>query len=392
MSFLTLKDVDLKNKKVLVRVDFNVPVKDGKVTSKVRIEAAIPTIQYILDQGGAVILMSHLGRPTEGEYDSQFSLEPVAEALSQIIKKPVRFAKDWLNGVDAKAGEIVMCDNVRFNKGEKKSDDELSKKIASLGDVFVMDAFATAHRAQASTYGVAKYVPVACAGLLLANEIKALEKALKAPKKPMAAIVGGSKVSTKLSVLHNLLDKVEILIVGGGIANTFIKAEGFNIGNSLYEEDLVGEAKDILAKAKELGVNIPVPVDVRVAKEFSENAVAVVKNVADVADDEMILDISPKSERNIAELLKSANTILWNGPVGVFEFDNFAEGTKALSLAIAESDAFSVAGGGDTIAAIEKFDIKDKVSYISTAGGAFLEFLEGKKLPAVEILKEKATI
>ncbi|MBK2094623.1 phosphoglycerate kinase [Francisella philomiragia] len=392
MSFLTLKDVDLKNKKVLVRVDFNVPVKDGKVTSKVRIEAAIPTIQYILDQGGAVILMSHLGRPTEGEYDSQFSLEPVAEALSQIIKKPVRFAKDWLNGVDAKAGEIVMCDNVRFNKGEKKSDDELSKKIASLGDVFVMDAFATAHRAQASTYGVAKYVPVACAGLLLANEIKALEKALKAPKKPMAAIVGGSKVSTKLSVLHNLLDKVEILIVGGGIANTFIKAEGFNIGNSLYEEDLVGEAKDILAKAKELGVNIPVPVDVRVAKEFSENAVAVVKNVADVADDEMILDIGPKSERNIAELLKSANTILWNGPVGVFEFDNFAEGTKALSLAIAESDAFSVAGGGDTIAAIEKFDIKDKVSYISTAGGAFLEFLEGKKLPAVEILKEKATI
>lgn len=392
MSFLTLKDVDLKNKKVLVRVDFNVPVKDGKVTSKVRIEAAIPTIQYILDQGGAVILMSHLGRPTEGEYDSQFSLEPVAEALSQIIKKPVRFAKDWLNGVDAKAGEIVMCDNVRFNKGEKKSDDELSKKIASLGDVFVMDAFATAHRAQASTYGVAKYVPVACAGLLLANEIKALEKALKAPKKPMAAIVGGSKVSTKLSVLHNLLDKVEILIVGGGIANTFIKAEGFNIGNSLYEEDLVGEAKDILAKAKELGVNIPVPEDVRVAKEFSENAVAVVKNVADVADDEMILDIGPKSERNIAELLKSANTILWNGPVGVFEFDNFAEGTKALSLAIAESGAFSVAGGGDTIAAIEKFDIKDKVSYISTAGGAFLEFLEGKKLPAVEILKEKATI
>lgn len=255
-----------------------------------------------------------------------------------------------------------------------------------------MDAFATAHRAQASTYGVAKYVPVACAGLLLANEIKALEKALKAPKKPMAAIVGGSKVSTKLSVLHNLLDKVEILIVGGGIANTFIKAEGFNIGNSLYEEDLVGEAKDILAKAKELGVNIPVPVDVRVAKELSENAVAVVKNVADVADDEMILDIGPKSERNIAELLKSANTILWNGPVGVFEFDNFAEGTKALSLAIAESDAFSVAGGGDTIAAIEKFDIKDKVSYISTAGGAFLEFLEGKKLPAVEILKEKATI
>ncbi|WP_150466932.1 phosphoglycerate kinase [Francisella sp. SYW-9] len=390
MSFLTLKDVDLKGKRVLVRVDFNVPVKDGKVTSKVRIEAAIPTIQYILDQGGAVILMSHLGRPTEGEYDPQFSLEPVAEALSGIINKPVKFAKDWLNGVDVNSGEIVMCDNVRFNKGEKKSDDELSQKIASLGDVFVMDAFATAHRAQASTYGVAKYVPVACAGLLLANEIHALEKALKAPKKPMAAIVGGSKVSTKLSVLHNLLDKVEILIVGGGIANTFIKAEGYSVGNSLYEEDLVVEAKDILAKAKAKGISIPVPVDVRVAKDFSENAKAVIKNVSDVADDEMILDIGPESEKNIAKFLVSANTILWNGPVGVFEFDSFAEGTKALSLAIAESDAFSVAGGGDTIAAIEKFDIKDKVSYISTAGGAFLEFLEGKQLPAVEILKDKA--
>lgn len=391
MGFLTLKDVDLKDKKVLVRVDFNVPVKNGKVTSKFKIEATIPTIQYILDHGGAMILMSHLGRPTEGEYNPQFSLKPVAEALSQIINKPVKFAKDWLGGVDVKAGEIVMCENVRFNNGEKKSDEDLSKKIASLGDVFVMDAFATAHRAQASTYGIAKYVPVACAGILLTNEIQAIEKALKSPKKPMAAIVGGSKGSTKLSLLYNLLDKVEILIVGGGIANTFLKVEGYNVGTSLYEQDLVAEVRDILAKARTLGVNIPIPVDVRVAKEFSENAQAITKKVSDIADDEMILDIGPESEKKIAELLKSVNTILWNGPIGVFEFDNFAAGTKALSLAIAQSVAFSVAGGGDTIAAIEKFGIKDQVSYISTAGGTFLEFFEGKKLSAVEILKEKAT-
>lgn len=390
MSFLTIKDVDLKGKKVLVRVDFNVPVKDGKVTSTVRIEAALPTINYILEQGGAVILMSHLGRPTEGEYEAQFSLEPVAKALESIINKPVKFVKDWLNGVDASAGEIIMCDNVRFNKGEKKSDDDLAKQIASLGDVFVMDAFATAHRAQASTYGVAKYIPVACAGFLVEGEIKALEKALKEPKKPMAAIVGGSKVSTKLSVLHNLLDKVETLVVGGGIANTFIKAQGHNVGISLYEEDLVAEAQDIFKKANEKGIKIPVPVDVRVAKEFSETAEAVIKDVSDVADDEMIMDIGPKSEENLTKLLKSSNTILWNGPLGVFEFDNFGNGTKALSLAIADSEGFSVAGGGDTIAAIEKYNIKDKVSYISTAGGAFLEFLEDKKLPAIEILKEKA--
>lgn len=390
MNFLTLRDVDLKGKRVLVRVDFNVPVKNGKVTSKVRIEAAIPTIQYILDKGGAVILMSHLGRPTEGEYDSQFSLEPVAEALSGIINKPVKFAKDWLKGVDVEAGEIVMCDNVRFNKGEKKSNQELSQKIASLGDVFVMDAFATAHRAQASTYGVAEFIPVACAGLLLAKEISALEKVLKAPKEPMAAIVGGSKVSTKLMVLHNLLKKVKILVVGGGIANTFLKAQGYDVGASLYEEDLVIEAKEIIAEANLKSIIIPIPRDVRVAKKFDENAEAVIKDVHDIAHDDMILDIGPKSEEYITECLKQANTILWNGPVGVFEFDNFAEGTKALSLAIANSDAFSVAGGGDTIAAIEKFDITDKVSYISTAGGAFLELLEGKKLPAVEMLIQKA--
>lgn len=390
MSFLNLKDVDLKNKKVVVRVDFNVPIKNGKVTSKVRIEAAVPTISYILEQGGAVIILSHLGRPTEGEYDPQFSLEPVAKALAKMIDKPVKFEKNWLNGVEAKAGDIVMCDNVRFNVGEKKSDKNLSKKIAGLGDVFVMDAFATAHRAQASTYGVAKYIGVACAGLLLSKEIQALEKALKEPKKPMAAIVGGSKVSTKLSVLHNLLDKVEILIVGGGIANTFIKAKGYNVGKSLFEPDLVKEAQDIMMKAKEKGVQIPTPVDVRVAKEFSENAQAIIKDVDSVVDDEMIMDIGPKSAENLANLLRASNTILWNGPLGVFEFDNFGEGTKALSLAIAESSGFSVAGGGDTIAAIEKYNIQDKVSYISTAGGAFLEFLEGKKLPAIEILREKA--
>ena len=390
MNFLTLKDVDLKNKKVIVRVDFNVPIKDGKVTSFARIESAVPTIKYILENSGIPVLLSHLGRPVEGEYDSKFSLEPVAKALEDTIKQPVRFVKDWLNGVDAKVGDIVICDNVRFNKGEKKSDDELSKKIASIGDVFVMDAFATAHRAQASTYGVAKYIPVACAGLLLMNEISALEKALKSPKKPLVAIVGGSKVSTKLSVLHNLLDKVETLIVGGGIANTFIKAKGYPVGKSLYEEDLVSEAQDILKKAQEKGVDVPIPVDVRVAKSFDEEAQAVIKNVANVADDDMILDIGPKSEENIAKLINLSSTILWNGPLGVFEFDNFSEGTQALSLAIVDSGAFSVAGGGDTIAAIEKFGIKDKVSYISTAGGAFLEFLEGKKLPAVEILRDKA--
>ena len=390
MSFLTLQDVDLKDKKVIVRVDFNVPVKNAEVTSTVRIKAAIPTIEYILKQGGAVILLSHLGRPKEGKYSEEFSLAPVAKSLESIINKPVRFQKDWIHGVKASAGEIVLCDNVRFNKGEKASDEELSKKISALGDVFVMDAFATSHRAQATTYGVAKYIDVACAGLLLEKEIKALEKALKEPKKPMAAIVGGSKVSTKLSVLHNLVNKVEILVVGGGIANTFIKASGYNVGKSLYEEDLVEEAQQIMAEAKVQGVIVPIPVDVRVAKEFSETAEATIKNVADVADDEQILDIGPKSAENIAKLLKDANTILWNGPLGVFEFDNFGEGTKALSLAIADSNGFSVAGGGDTIAAIEKYDIEDKVSYISTAGGAFLEFLEGKKLPAVEILKEKA--
>ncbi len=390
MSFLTLQDVDLKDKKVIVRVDFNVPVKNAEVTSTVRIKAAIPTIEYILKQGGAVILLSHLGRPKEGKYGEEFSLAPVAKSLESIINKPVRFQKDWLHGVEASAGDIVMCDNVRFNKGEKASDEELSKKIAALGDVFVMDAFATSHRAQASTYGVAKYIDVACAGLLLEKEIKALEKALKEPKKPMAAIVGGSKVSTKLSVLHNLVNKVEILIVGGGIANTFIKASGYNVGKSLYEEDLVAEAQEIMTEAKAKGVIVPIPVDVRVAKEFSETAEATIKDVADVADDEQILDIGPKSAENIAKLLKNANTILWNGPLGVFEFDNFGEGTKALSMAIADSNGFSVAGGGDTIAAIEKYDIENKISYISTAGGAFLEFLEGKQLPAVEILKEKA--
>lgn len=390
MKYLKMTDVDLANKRVLMRVDFNVPVKDGKVKSEVRIDAAIPTIQQALSQGAGVILLSHLGRPTEGEYNPEFSLKPVAECLSQKIGRPVRFEKDWLNGVSVASGEVVMCENVRFNPGEKKNNDELAKKMANMCDVFVMDAFATAHRAQASTHGVAKYAPVACAGLLLTQELEALAAALKAPKKPLAAIVGGAKVSTKLTVLHNLVNQVDTLIVGGGIGITFLASQGHEIGDSLVEMDLVEDAREIIAQAKAKGVNLPLPVDVRVAKAFDENEKAIVRKVGEIQKDDQILDIGPETARIFAEYLTQSSTILWNGPVGVFEFDNFAEGTKTLSLAVANSTAFSVAGGGDTIAAIEKFDIKDKVSYISTAGGAFLEFLEGKVLPAVEILEEKA--
>jgi len=389
MSFLRLSEVDVNNKKVVIRVDFNVPVKNKQVQSKVRIEAALPTIKYVLDNNGAVILLTHLGRPTEGEYNEEFSLKPVAKCLSEMLGKEVKFQKEWLEGVYVAAGEIVMCDNVRFNPGEKKSNDELSMKMAKLGDIFVMDAFATSHRDQASTCGIAKFMPVACAGFLLSKELDALGAALEAPKHPLAAIVGGAKVSTKLTVLYNIVKKADILIVGGGLANTFLAAKGYNIGASLYETDLVEDAKKIIKLAEEKGVKLPLPVDVRVATEFSENAKATIKDVANVKDGELILDIGPKSEAVLVELLKEANTILWNGPVGVFEFNNFESGSKALSMAIAESNAFSIAGGGDTIAAIEKFDVKDNVSYISTAGGAFLEFLEGKKLPAVEILKEK---
>lgn len=390
MNFLSITDVPLKGKKVLMRVDFNVPIKDRKVTSFVRIDAALPTIEYALKEGASVMLMSHLGRPEEGEYNEEYSLKPVAECLSQKLDRPVELVKDDLSGINVNAGDVILCENVRFNKGEKKSDDALSQKLAKLCDVFVMDAFATAHRAQASTFGVAKYAPVACAGLLLTEELNALKAVLKSPAKPLAAIVGGSKVSTKLTVLENLIDQVDQLIVGGGIANTFLVAAGFNVGKSLIEADLVDTARALIDKAQAKGADIPLPIDVRVAKTFSEEAKAEIKTIESIEQDDMILDIGPLTEVKFAKTIAKAKTILWNGPVGVFEFPQFEAGTKAIAKSIADSDAFSVAGGGDTIAAIEKFNIKDKVSYISTAGGAFLEFIEGKTLPGVEVLCERA--
>ena len=385
MSVLKMTDLDLAGKRVLIREDLNVPVKDGKVTSDVRIQASLPTIKHAVDAGAKVMLMSHLGRPTEGEYAEEFSLRPVAEHLSGLLGKEVRLVKDWLDGVELADGEVVLCENVRFNKGEKKDDEALSKKMAALCDIYVMDAFGTAHRAQASTHGVAKFAPVACAGPLLANELEALAKAVKDPAKPVVAIVGGSKVSTKLTVLESLSDMVDQLIVGGGIANTFLAAAGKPVGKSLYEEDLIPNAKALMAKT-----DIPLPTDVVVGKEFSETAEATLKSSGDTAEDDMIFDIGPDSSKALAGILASAKTIVWNGPVGVFEFDQFGEGTKALSMAIAESEAFSIAGGGDTLAAVDKYGITDKVSYISTGGGAFLEFLEGKKLPAVAMLEARA--
>ncbi len=389
MSVQKMVDLDLSGKRVLIRQDLNVPVKDGKVTSDLRIQASVPTIEKALSAGAAVMVMSHLGRPTEGEFDEASSLKPVAEQLSKLLGKPVRLEKEWLEGISIEAGEVVLCENVRFNVGEKKNNDELGKKMAALCDVFVMDAFGTAHRAQASTHSVAKFATVACAGPLLANELDALGKALNQPAQPLVAIVGGSKVSTKLTVLESLSTKVDQLIVGGGIANTFIAAAGYSVGKSLYEEDLIDEAKKLMAAAKAAGSDIPVPTDVVCAKEFSDTAAATIKNVADVEADDMILDIGPETSKLYAEMLKSAGTIVWNGPVGVFEIDQFAEGTKSMSEAIADSSAFSIAGGGDTLAAIDKYNIKDKVSYTSTGGGAFLEFLEGKVLPAVAILEER---
>ncbi|MEY4717697.1 MAG: hypothetical protein RL563_315 [Pseudomonadota bacterium] len=390
MSIKRMADLDLAGKRVLIRQDLNVPVKDGKVTSDLRIQASVPTVVQALEKGAAVILMSHLGRPTEGEYDEASSLKPVAERFSDLLGKPVRLVKDWLDGVDVNAGEVVLCENVRFNKGEKKNNAELGQKMAALCDVFVMDAFGTAHRAEASTHAVAEYAPIACAGPLLAAELDALGKALEHPDRPLVAIVGGSKVSTKLTVLDSLSSKVDQLIVGGGIANTFIAAAGFPVGKSLYEADLLEEAKRLMAAAKERGGEIPVPVDVVCAKEFSETAEATVKLVADVADDDLILDIGPETAKQYAQILAKAGSIVWNGPVGVFEIDQFGEGTKAMSMAIAESPAFSIAGGGDTLAAIDKYGIADKVSYTSTGGGAFLEFLEGKELPAVAVLASRA--
>jgi phosphoglycerate kinase len=391
MSVIKMTDLDLAGKRVLIRQDLNVPIKDGKVTSDKRIRASMPTIEHCIKAGARVMLMSHLGRPNEGEPADEFSMKPVAEYLSEALGREVRLISDYLeNAPELNDGDVVLLENVRFNVGEKKNDEELSKKYASLCDIYVMDAFGTAHRAQASTHGAGTFAPVACAGPLLAGELEALGKALDNPARPMAAIVGGSKVSTKLTVLDSLSKVVDQLIPGGGIANTFIAAAGYNVGKSLYEEDLIPEAKRLMEAAKEKGGEIPVPTDVVVGKEFSETAEATVKKVEDVADDDMIFDIGPETAARFADMMKAAGTIVWNGPVGVFEFDQFGEGTRALGLAIAESDAFSIAGGGDTLAAVDKYGIADRVSYISTGGGAFLEFLEGKKLPAVAMLEERA--
>lgn len=385
MSVLKMMDLDLAGKRLLIREDLNVPVKNGKVTSDVRILASLPTIKHAMAAGAKVMLMSHLGRPTEGEYDEQYSLKPVADHLSTLLGKTVPLVKDWLDGVELNNGDVVLCENVRFNAGEKKDNEALSQKMAALCDIYVMDAFGTAHRAQASTHGVARFAPVACAGPLLANELDALAKATTNPAKPVVAIVGGSKVSSKLTVLESLSKVVDQLIVGGGIANTFLAAAGKPVGKSLYEADLVEEAKRLMALT-----HIPMPVDVVVAKEFAETAEATLKLVDDVAEDDMILDIGPQTSKLFESILSDAKTIVWNGPVGVFEFDQFGEGTKFLSLAIANSDAFSIAGGGDTLAAVDKYQITEKVSYISTGGGAFLEFLEGKQLPAVTVLEARA--
>ena len=390
MSIQRMVDLDLSGKRVLIRQDLNVPVKNGVVTSDIRIQASVPTIEIALANGAAVMIMSHLGRPVEGQYDEASSLKPVADRLSALLGKPVRLEKNWLDGITIAPGEVVLCENVRFNVGEEKNSDDLGKKMAALCDIFVMDAFGTAHRAQASTYSVAKFAPVVCAGPLLASELDALGKALETPAKPLIAIVGGSKVSTKLTVLKSLSEKVDQLIVGGGIANTFIAAAGFPVGKSLYEADLIPEAQRLIAAAKLAGSAIPIPVDVVCAKEFSETAIATVKKVADVEADDLILDIGPDTAKHYAELLKSAGTIVWNGPVGVFEIEQFSHGTQSLATAIAESSAFSIAGGGDTLAAIDKYGINDQVSYTSTGGGAFLEFLEGKELPAVAILKSRS--
>ena len=385
MTVLKMTDLDLAGKRVLIREDLNVPVKDGVVKSDARILASLPTIKLALEKGAAVLVCSHLGRPEEGVYCEEDSLAPVAAYLSKALGREVPLVKDYLDGVDVAPGQLVLLENVRFNKGEKKNTDELAQQYAALCDVFVMDAFGTAHRAQGSTHGVAKFAEVACAGPLLAAELDALGKALDKPARPMLAIVAGSKVSTKLDVLNSLADICDSLIVGGGIANTFLAAAGLPVGKSLYEADLVDTARAIAAK-----VSVPLPVDVVVAKAFAEDAEATVKSVKDVAEDDMILDIGPQTAAQFAEMLKASQTILWNGPVGVFEFDQFGNGTKALALAIAESPAFSIAGGGDTLAAIDKYGVAENISYISTGGGAFLEFVEGKVLPAVEVLEQRA--
>jgi len=384
-----MHDLSLSGQRVLIRQDLNVPIHEGKITNDARIRASLPTLQYALKQGAAVMVMSHLGRPVEGEYDASLSLAPVAAALTEALGVQVNLVRDWIERIDIQPGQIVLCENVRFLAGEKKSAPELSQKMAALCDVYVMDAFGTAHRAQASTYGVAEFAPIACAGPLLSAELRALAHALETPAHPIVAIVGGSKVSTKLALLEQLITKVDQLVIGGGIANTFIAAAGYSIGQSLHEEDLVDVAKKFIQKAQATGTQIPIPVDVVCAKSFSKQAKAEIKSVDAVADDDLILDIGPESCKQLTALMKQAGTIVWNGPLGVFEFDNFAQGTKTLAQAIADSEAFSIAGGGDTVAAIDKFNIANNISYISTGGGAFLEFLEGKVLPAVEILQQR---
>jgi phosphoglycerate kinase len=390
LKIIKMSSLDLHDKRVLIREDLNVPIQDGAVSSDARIRASLPTLQAALSARARVLVMSHLGRPEEGRYAEEFSLAPVAKRLAQLLGVPVALKKDWLDGVEVLPGEIALLENVRFNKGEKKDNDDLARKMAALCDIYVMDAFGTAHRAEASTHGVAKYAPIACAGPLLVSELSALETALEKPARPLLAIVAGSKVSTKLTVLESLLGKVDQLIVGGGITNTFLAALGFNVGKSLYEPAMLDICKRLLEQSKKRGIVIPMPTDVVVATEFSAKAEADVKAVDAVSNDDMILDIGPDSSEAMAKLVESAGTILWNGPVGVFEFEQFGEGTRTLAKAIARSRAFSLAGGGDTLAAIEKYGIEDSISYISTGGGAFLEFVEGKKLPAVDILEQRA--
>lgn len=389
-QFKKMSDMDLTHQRVLIREDFNVPIENGKITNDERILRALPTLHQALQQNAAVMILSHLGRPKEGEYDAQFSLEPVAESLSKHLKKSVPLIKNWLNGIDVKPGDIVLCENVRFNRGESENDSDLSQKMAKLCDVFVMDAFATAHRAQASTVGVAQYAPIACAGPLLVSEIEALTRATQHAKKPVIAVVGGSKVSTKIDLLKNLLDKVDQLIVGGGIANTFLKSQGIEIGKSLVENDWLPKAQEFWTDAQKKRVSIPLPKDVVVAKELSKNALGIVRSTDEIQPDESIFDVGPQTAASYSECMKNAGTIIWNGPVGVFEIEAFSHGTEMLANAIAESSAFSLAGGGDTLAALDKFGVSSKISYISTGGGAFLEFLEGKALPALEILERRA--
>ncbi|WP_028115813.1 phosphoglycerate kinase [Ferrimonas senticii] len=390
MTILKMTELDLTGKRVLIRQDLNVPVKNGQVTSDARILASLPTIELALKAGASVMVMSHLGRPTEGLVEAEYSLQPVVDYLATKLDVPVTLATDYLNGVEAKAGELTVLENVRFNVGEGKDDETLSKAYAALCDIYVMDAFGTAHRAQASTHGVGLYAPIACAGPLLAGELEALGKALDNPARPLVAIVGGSKVSTKLTVLESLATKVDQLVVGGGIANTFIAAAGFPVGKSLYEADLVAEAQKLTAAAQARGGDIPVPTDVICADKFAEDATATLRAVSETGSEEMIFDIGPDSAEALAAIIKDAGTIVWNGPVGVFEFDQFGNGTERIARAIAESEAFSIAGGGDTLAAVDKYGIADQVSYISTGGGAFLEFLEGKTLPAVAMLTKRA--